>query len=161
MADYKSLLSKLSEWLRIINTAIVGITVFEAILVVIIGVASNNINSTVFQWILGLSVLIYLFILSVRTFYVTKFPGSIVEELSAKKELEELKDTSSRQIAFNRYIADSINLLNSQTCALEVGETNNHLCESGMKSGLEKLLKPVISHTGFIIDSTESDFTVG
>ena len=81
-----------------IQKAIIVTVIFETILVIIIGVASSQITNQLglWLWILIFCSITYLILLGIRTIYQVKFPGSITEELIAKKELEKKLKNSSK-----------------------------------------------------------------
>lgn len=105
-------LEKLKEWINIIQKAVVFVAVFEAILVLIIGVASSNVYHQDYAdwWMTILVVLgiIYLFLTLIKVGYNYKFPVSIVDNLQSKLELIEMEKSVRRKDAINEYISDTI-----------------------------------------------------
>jgi hypothetical protein len=75
------ILNKLKEWIKVIEKALIGAIVVETILVIIIGVASNQVGKTFNIWttILILCSIFYIFLVVIRALYQLKFPGSIIE----------------------------------------------------------------------------------
>jgi len=157
------LLQKLKEWIRVIEAALLGTIIVEGALVIIIGIASNR--AEVFNLWLAILIgcsLVYLFLLTVKAAYQLKFPGSIVDELLSKRQLEEKNKLFDRQKAINEYINSAIRGLNKQTCFINRSEEIQHLCDQELGSRLSELLQPIISYTDVILDtSTEKKFTIG
>lgn len=158
------LLHKLKDWIKVIQAALLGTIIIEGILVIVIGVASNKIGDTFNYWagILICCSLIYLFLLVIKTAYQLKFPSSIVDELMAKRDLEEKDKLFGRQKAINEYINTTIQGLNKQTCYINASDGREHLCDKELGIRLTDLLQPIASYTDVILDtSTEKKFTIG
>ncbi len=157
------LLDKLKDWIKVIQAALLGTIIIEGILVIIIGVASSQLGNTLnyWFWILLFCSLVFLFLMAIRFAYQLKFPSSIVDELIAKRQLEEKNKLFDRQKAINEYITTAIQGLNTQTCA--IGNGNNlNLCDQELEESLKDLLQPIISYTDVILDtSTEKKFSIG
>ena len=83
--------------------------------------------------------------LIIRVSYTISFPGSITAELKSERELSELQRNAGRQKEISSFIIKSIENLNGQTCALDAAG-NQHLCDSGIKDGISKLLEPVLNN---------------
>ncbi|REG78410.1 hypothetical protein [Algoriphagus antarcticus] len=85
------LLEKLKDWIKVIQAALLGTIIIEAILVIVIGVASNKIDDNFNHWtgILFACSLVYIFLVVIKAAYQFKFPSSIVDELISKRQLEE------------------------------------------------------------------------
>lgn len=158
------ILNKLKEWIKVIEKALIGAIVVETVLVIIIGVASNKVDKTFDIWtsILIFCSLIYVFLVVIRALYQLKFPGSIIEELQSKRELEEKNKLLNRQTALNGFINSAIKGLNKQTCNITVQDTNKHLCDQELAVNLKGLLQPIVEYTDVILDtSTDKQFTIG
>ncbi|WP_323028571.1 hypothetical protein [Gelidibacter japonicus] len=158
------LLEKLNEWIKVIQAALLGTIVIEAILVIVIGIASNKITETFDHWtgiLIGCS-LFYIFLIVIKAAYQFKFPSSIVDELISKRQLEEKNKLFDRQKAINEYINSAIQGLNKQTCSIDTRSNNEHLCDEELEVRLRELLQPIVSYTDVILDtSTEKKFTIG
>ncbi|MCL9770195.1 hypothetical protein NAT47_07180 [Flavobacterium sp. HXWNR69] len=158
------LLDKLREWIKVIQAALLGTIIIEAILVIVIGIASNKINDTFDHWtgiLLACSVF-YIFLIVIKAAYQFKFPSSIVDELISKRQLEEKNKLFERQKAINEYINSAIQGLNKQTCSIDTVADNEHLCDKELEVRLTELLQPIVSYTDVILDtSTEKKFTIG
>ncbi len=102
------------------------------------------------------------FLVVIRGLYQLKFPGSIIEELQSKRELEEKNKLLNRQTAINEFINTAIKGLNTQTCNISVQDTTKHLCDKALEVNLKGLLHPVVEYTDVILDtSTDKQFTIG
>ncbi len=159
-----NLLEKLAKWIKVIEKAIIGTIIIEGILVIIIGVASNKIGSTFDLWAIALiiSSLAYLFLSVINALYQIKFPGSIIEELKSKRELEVKNKLLIRQTAINQLINSSIRGLNTQTCSIDSYPTSEHLCDKQLETRLAELLNPIVEYTDVILDTTtDKEFTIG
>lgn len=158
------LLDKLKEWIKVIQAALLGTIIIEAILVIVIGIASNKINDTFDHWtgILLACSLFYIFLIVIKAAYQFKFPSSIVDELISKRQLEEKNKLFDRQKAINEYINTAIQGLNKQTCSIDTVADKEHLCDKELEVRLTELLQPIVSYTDVILDtSTEKKFTIG
>ncbi len=155
---------KLRSWIRVIQTAILGVIVIEGILVVLIGIASNKLGESVnhWSWILFGSVVVYLFVMVIKAAYQIKFPSSIVDELISSRQLEIKNSLFERQKAINGFITASIQGLNRETCQIPPLGGNGNLCDKELQQSLTELLKPIVSYTDVILDTgTEKYFSIG
>lgn len=160
----KDNLDKLKEWIKVIEKALIGTIIIEAILVIVIGIASNKIDKTFNLWagILFSCSVVYVFLVVIRGLYQLKFPGSIVEELQSKNELETKNKLLDRQKAINEFINTAIQGLNKQTCNINSHNSNEHLCDKELEVRLTELLNPIIEYTDVVLDtSTDKKFTIG
>ncbi len=164
--DFKEIIVKLDKFCRTINKAIIGVAIFEGIVVTFIGIVSNTlttdnpeINKYSTYSLIFLGVL-YLFLLFIRTAYSTSFPSSITNELKSERELQELKRDAERQKTINEFFVETMQRLNGQTCALNVGD-GTHLCDVGISKGIHELIEPVIDNTFFLLDTINTKFTIG
>jgi hypothetical protein len=158
------LLEKLREWIKVIQVALLGTIIIEAILVIVIGIASNKITNKFDHWtgILLSCSIFYIFLVVIKAAYQFKFPSSIVDELISKRQLEEKNKLFDRQKAINEYINTAIQGLNKQTCSIDTVADNEHLCDKELEVRLTELLQPLVSYTDVILDtSTEKKFTIG
>lgn len=157
-----NLLTKLKDWIKVIQAALLVTIIIEGFFVVIIGVASNKIEELNWVGILIVSSIIYIFLLVVKAAYQFKFPVSIIDELISKRKLEETNKLFDRQKAINEYINSAIQGLNEQTCAIDWPTEMDILCEKALQERLIELLQPLVSYTDVILDtSTEKKFTIG
>lgn len=160
--SFDTLLKKLNGWINVIQAAVLFTVAIEAILVILIGVASGKLDDPIWVGILVFCAIIYLIILVIRTAYNINFPGSIVEELEAKRELEVKTKMLSRQSAINEFINQMIKGLNAQTCSIDSKEENEDLCDEELQKRLTDLLSPIIYSTDVLLDSTtEKKFAIG
>lgn len=166
MSDFKNLIERLEKYSATINAAIVGTAIVEAVFVILIGIASNNIfndDHTVNSIATGLLLLfglLYLFLLLIRTMYVKNYPGSITNELKAERELSILKRNSERQGTIYNFLVITIARLNEGTCALNYGD-DTHLCDSGMQEGIHNLIEPIVNNVAFVLDTINTNYTIG
>lgn len=154
---YELLLKKLDKWIRVIQKAIIATVVFEGILVILIGVASNKVTEKFDLW-LGILIfcsVLYLILAGIKAIYQIKFPGSIVEELDSKRKLGEKEDSLERQKVINDYINQVISKLNDQTCNIRM-YGNENLCDQELQVRLTDLLKPVIKNTNIFLGTQKA-----
>ena len=163
---FQDIIQRLEKHISFVNKAIVGTAIIEAVLVIVIGIISNNLNTEnpavnhIAIWLLIFFGLLYLFLLLVKTIYNKTFPGSITNELKAERELGILKRDAERQKTINDFLVTVIQRLNGQTCALNYGD-DIHLCDTGIKEGIYNLIQPVVDNTYFILDTINTHFTTG
>lgn len=161
-----NIIDKLSLHTKYVNRIIFGIAVLEGILVVIIGIASNNLNTNddkinlIAFYSLILFGLIYLVILILKTNYNYHFPGDITSELKSERELLELKKDYNRLNTLDEFLIETIKNLNGQTCAIQNSE-ETHLCDIGIKEGLNSLISPIIENTNYLLNTRQVHFTIG
>lgn len=158
------LLKKLNDWIKVIQAALIGTIIIEGVLVIVIGVASNKIETTFNYWtgILIACSIVYIFLLVIKAAYQIKFPSSIVDELISKRQLDEKNKLFDRQKAINEYINSAILGLNKQTCVINITGDNESLCDKELEIRLTELLQPIVCYTDVILDtSTEKKFTIG
>lgn len=164
--NFKEIIFKLDNFCKTINRAIIGVAIFEGIVVTFIGIVSNtlttenpDINKYSTYSLIFLGVL-YLFLLFIRTAYSTSFPSSITNELKSERELQDLKRDAERQTTINEFFVETMQRLNGQTCALNLGD-GTHLCDIGISKGIHELIEPVIENTYFLLDTINTKFTIG
>jgi hypothetical protein len=164
--NFKEIVGKLENFCKTINKAIIGLAIFEGIVVIFIGIVSNTlttdnpeINKYSTYSLIFLGVL-YLFLLFIRTAYSASFPGSITNELKSERELQELKRDAERQKTITEFFVETMQRLNGQTCALNLGD-GTHLCDIGISKGINELIEPVIENTYFLLDTVNTKFTIG
>ena len=160
---FEILIKKLNNWIKVIQKALIATVIVEGVLVIVIGIASNNVNDKLDIWvgILLFCSVLYVVLSAIRTLYQMKFPGSISEELESKYKLEEYDKIFHRQKVINDYINQSVKSLNDQTCSTNVG-TDPHLCDEQLQVRLKDVLNPVISNTHIILNAFDiNKFSVG
>ncbi len=160
------LIKKLDKFAKTINSMVIGLSIFEGILVIVIGVVSNNLTTEnkeinkICLWILLLCSFFYLVLLLIRTAYIYNFPGSISNELKSERQLTELKKDTARQSTINEFFVSTIQKLNGQTCALNYHD-DTHMCDKGIQNGIRELIEPIIDNAYFLLDTINSKFTFG
>ena len=93
MTNFKDIIQRLEKYSETINKAIVGTAIIEAVLVIIIGIVSNNLKTekdtvnTIAVWLLLFFGSVYVFLLAIKTIYNKTYPGSITNELKSEREL--------------------------------------------------------------------------
>lgn len=163
---FEVLIEKLDKFAKTINSSVIGLSIFEGILVIVIGVVSSNLTTEnaeinkICLWILLLSSFFYLVLLLIRTAYIYNFPGSISNELKSERELRDLKNDTDRQNTINEFFVSTIQKLNGQTCALNY-QDDTHLCDKGIQNGIRELIEPIIDNAYFLLDTINSKFTFG
>lgn len=166
MTNFKETIKRLEKYIATINKAIVGTAIIEAILVIIIGIVSNNLKSednkinTNAVWLLLFFGIVYIFLLAIKTIYNKTYPGSITNELKSEREFTILKKDFERQKTINGFLVTTIEKLNGQTCALNYGD-DTHLCDKGIKDGIYNLIEPIIDNVFFVLDTINTKFTIG
>lgn len=154
---YQELLNALAKWIKFLQKALLGLIIFETILVIIIGIASNKIGSNSNLW-LGILIfcsIVYIFLKALKAFFQKEFPGSIINELNALNELEASKKALNRQEHINSYITEVISKLNDQTCSIG-SESEINLCDAELQNRLSDLLDPVIQNSNILLGSNDS-----
>ena len=163
---FNDAINRLERYVRIINKAVIVTAIFEGILVIIIGIVSNNLNTdnssvnTITLWLLLFFGALYLLLLVLKTLYNKTYPGSITNELKSERELMFLIRDAERRKAINDFLVDVIQRLNGQTCALNY-QDDNHLCDAGIRDGIYNLVQPVVDNISFMLDTVNNQFTVG
>jgi len=166
MTDFKNSIQRLEKFSATVNKAIVGTAIIEAVLVIIIGIISNNLNTEnqtvnkIAIWLLIFFGIVYLFLLLIKTLFNKTYPGSITNELKSERELTSLQRDFERQKTINSFLVTTIERLNGQTCALNYGD-DTHLCDRGIKDGIYSLIEPVIDNVFFVLDTINTKFTIG
>lgn len=164
--DFKEIIGKLDNFCRTINKMFIVVAIIEGIVVTFIGILSNTLttaNPDINKYSTYLIIffgLLYLFLLFIRTAYSTSFPSSITNELKSERELQELKRDAERQKTINEFFVETMQRLNGQTCALNIGD-GTHLCDIGISNGIYELIEPVIDNTYFLLDTINTKFTIG
>ncbi len=164
--NFSELIERLEKIFRVITAAAIGLSVIEALIVLFIGIASNNITTVnpdinkVWTGVLISLVVVYAFIIVIKILYNANYPSSITNELKAQHELTELKQKAERQKTISSFVVATIERLNGATCALNPGD-DTHLCDKGVQDGISELIQPVIANTYFLLDTLNTQFTVG
>jgi hypothetical protein len=159
--DFDDLINRLDKFSRTINKSVIGLTLIEAVLVILIGILSNVLSSVNYaDYALIVLVLLYLLLLIARTAYIRNFPGSISDELKSERELRIIKSDVERQNTLNELFVSTMAKLNGQTCALNLGDDTN-LCDKGITQGVYDLIEPLINNTHYLFNTNQLNFTTG
>ncbi len=164
--NFSDIIKRLEKIFKVITAAAIGLSIIEALIVLFIGIASSNIASTdtalnrIWTNILISLVVVYVFIIIIKILYNANYPSSITNELKSQKELEELKYEAERQKAISEFVVQAIERLNGQTC--ELNPSNEiHLCDTGVQAGVRELIEPVVANTYFLLNTLNTQFTLG
>ncbi len=164
--DFKEVIGKLDRLARFIHGTIVAVGIAEVIFVVLIGVATSNLKGSneiidpIWLSILIFLALCYILLVALRLIYSKSFPNTIVSELTSERELFQLKAEAERQKTVSEFLVDVMGRLNDQTCVLG-GDGDEHLCDAGIREGLQALLHPILTNVGYLIDSRRPDALIG
>lgn len=164
--NFFDIINRLERIFRILTAAAIALSITEALIVLFIGIASNNISTpdprinSIWIGILISLIVVYVAIIIVKILYNANFPSSITNELKAQRELSELKDKADRQKAISDFVVQTIERLNVTTCSLTPGD-DTQMCDSGLKDGINQLIQPVIANTHFLLNTLNTEFTVG
>ncbi len=162
---FLNIIDRLRKHSKFVSRIIIGIAILEAILVLFIGIASNNLNtndeSINLISSIGLLILsiLYLTLLFLKTDYNYHFPGDIASELKSERELFELRKEYNRLSTLDEFLIDTIKNLNGQTCAIQNSE-EIHLCDVGIKDGLSSLINPIVENTNYLLNTRQVNFTI-
>ncbi|MDL2319662.1 hypothetical protein LJC45_00820 [Alistipes sp. OttesenSCG-928-B03] len=169
MAQYThskaDLSTKLKLWVNSIRNSIIAINALEVVFAVSTGLAANFLTTTQWKdggWIVTfiVSLLVYVVLKVINIVNSVKYPGSIVDELKAREELEENKKLFDRQNAVYEYIKGAVIGFNAITC--KITDDDNDLCNQALKTGLNEVFANVANHSNVIFNAPlESDFTIG
>lgn len=158
-----------------------GYTLIEVIFIVLLGVASSQVDKLLSPWsLLIFASGIVLFITYYqRNNFLNKFPKSLIDsveqnlnlkdvEIQRKEaEIERIKVEKSkgRSGLINDAISKTIVGLNNQTCSLsareEIDEITNKLCDKDVEEGLTQILTPLIAEIYTIIEDEDSEILIG
>jgi len=169
MKPVKESLSQIRQIVKATNLVWKFISIFEVIIVIVIGVAASNITTTNFEkvsfWTLIACGLFYILI---KIFFFTfnrQVSETPIDELEAKCELEKIKCRLTKQDSINKVISQSLHMLNDRTCFLTsddyAEERTQHICEQNLKDGLTDLLKPFMKNIPIIFDTNNLKYTLG
>jgi len=165
MKNIKLKLDNLDSYIQLVRKAILYIIIFEAVLVILIGIASSNLYhekyATVFVITLILSTLIYVIILAFKYIYQKSIPNSIVDDLKASYELQALNQKYERNVATNQAINSTIDEIkridtNSLIHVSSEADPNDLL-----KSEIDKALLPLKKCLDTIFNKPNAKFTLG
>jgi hypothetical protein len=162
----QELLSSLKKWLSYRKAFQIILNLFEAGVVVFIGISSNQISNEFWYWVLIILCLIYFTILIVKSLDLIHFPNTIVDHLSATIENEELKERLNKVKIQNEIIIETIDTLNNQTCIIEshsIGpdiDSPNRLCDLEISNGLEDFFEPLIKNYYRIFPKATGNFLI-
>lgn len=107
--------------------------------------------------------IIFWIVIEVRMLIKDKnFPISILNHLTAEKDLEDLNKKFVRKEIIDEYISNSISQLNSNTCPIQFEiEQENQLCHQNVQDSLYYVLEDLILRTQNFLNTDLTDFTVG
>jgi hypothetical protein len=166
--DYFTLLGKLRSWIKVIQRSFIALTGVEALIVIIIGVASSNIYHEVFSsfWvgILLFLGLIYILITIIKISYNSTYPSSIVDELHSKREVEKLSQSIDRKDAINNYISRTIIDLSTCKCETPVLLETDDWKEYSTKdiiAGLTNLTRTFNNVLNVLLNTSNINFSTG
>lgn len=161
-----STLNKLDKWIRVIQKSTLVLAGVEAAIVLVIGVASNNITGDSFSnfWLTTLVFLgiIYIIITIIKIAYNQAFPVAIVEELISKQELEKSKSLIDRKDAINNYIASTIISLSNCECTIPKQKENSDwkkASDEDFTKGINSLLKNFNNVLNILLNTTNHQFS--
>lgn len=164
--NFSEIIKRLEKIFRVITAAAIALSIIEALIVLFIGIASSNIATVnpdinrIWTGVLISLVVVYAFIIVIKILYNANYPSSITNELKAQHELDNLKEKAERQKTISNFVVQTIERLNGATCALNPGDAT-HLCDQGVQDGISELIQPVIANTYFLLDTLNTQFTVG
>ena len=117
MKTYLESIRLLKNWVATIEKAFLWLILIEAVLVVIIGISTNNLNNEeagkIYLYVFIITLLLYLLILGFRYSYSKKYPVSIVEALESKYRLTALKSSLDRTLSVNQIMNKTINKISN------------------------------------------------
>jgi len=168
----------LRKWVKVVENALLGLTIFETILVVIIGVASSNIYhekySNIYIGILISSAILYLITIGFKVLYDKRFPSSIVDELEAKYKLEKVDDKLKRIVEVNNVINSTIinisefdpdKLFEDAAAEDNKSEESSSLNESQIIEFISlefsKIIAPFTDNMDVVFSLNKGNFTIG
>lgn len=161
-------LQKLENWIVIIQKSILVLSGVEILIVLIIGVASNNVtnntNSQIWTWILISLGILYIVLTVIKIAYNKSFPLSIVEELSSKKNLETALSQINRKDAINNYISNTIISLSKCKCKVPsqtAGSDWKKDADNDFCDGLKDVLNTFNNVLNILLNTTNFKFTTG
>lgn len=165
---YLDTIEKLNRWVKVIQKSVLAFTGIEALIVLIIGVASSNVYHDKYSnfWITILVLLGFVYVLFtiIKISYNSKFPSSIVEELKSKRELEISKKSIDRKDAINNYISNTIIALSDCKCNIpDLKENDDWKLESDkdFQTGLKHLTTTFNSVLNVLLNTSNIKFTTG
>lgn len=162
----KNILSSLKKWLAYRKAFQIILNLFEAGIVVLIGVSSNQIDNEFWKWILITLCGVYFILLLVKSIDLYHFPSSLADHLATSIENDDLKFKLNEVNIQNEVIIEMIDTLNNQTCIIEShSHTNdsgslNHFCDLGIAQGLSELFEPLINNYYRIFSSASGGFLI-
>lgn len=167
-ANYSNTLKKLSNWIDKVNKIFGGLLVVEALVVLVIGIASNNLYhdlyAPVFKWILVGSALFYLAIILAKYILEKSTPGLIVEELDAKYRLESIQEDLDRVVKVNGFISETISKISALDPKLAFGKkeyTKDTDLVVFVKNELRDFTSCFTSNLDILFSSRHKKYTVG
>jgi len=160
--ELKKMFDKLKSQGRVINNSIIGLTIFEVIITILLSIVSNKLTENYDIYFYSLIFLAFLLvaIFVIKIAYSTNFTNTIANELEATIELKLCKENAKRQEQITNYYIQSMKNLNGGTCSLDSDVSN--LCDSGISDGVSDLIKPALDNMSYILNNINSNaYTVG
>lgn len=162
------MLRKIRKWITVIQKSIIFLAIVEAIIVLVIGVASSNLYHETygkfwFTILLSLGA-IYLITTIIKIAYNYHFPSSIIDELEAKQELEKLAKDIDRKDVVNNYIAETIARLSDYNCNFDKpaeDEDFKEIFRNEISNGLSNLTNTFTLVLNTLLNTSDYQFTSG
>jgi hypothetical protein len=153
----QSTLENLDKWIKTVRTSFAYFNLIEIVIVLLIGIASNNIYHKIYGtfWTNILSILSVLYILFkiISFYYDYSFPIVIMDELKSKEKKESLETEIRRKDATHSYISNTI--VSSQKCECQIEKADEWKIESDKDIivGLSNLLSTLNNSLNIIFNS--------
>ena len=168
----KKTIENLERWIKVIHQSTYFVVILEVVIVLIIGVASSNVTSadnSSFWLILLISLGIVYLVLSIIKFAYTKsFPLSIVNELTAEKDLELAESAIERKDAINRYISKTVIDLDKTSCNIIFPEEEQKeegywvkYSDKDFETQLTSVMKTFNDSLTVLLNTSNINFTTG
>ncbi|TDO72994.1 hypothetical protein EV143_107301 [Flavobacterium chryseum] len=161
-------LQKFENWIVVIQKSILVLAGIEVLIVLIIGVASNNVtnntNSLIWSSILIILGILYVMITIIKIAYNKSFPISIVNELTSKKKLEISLSEINRKDAINNYISNTIIALSQCKCEIPRQQEESDwekYSDDDFTKGLKDVLNIFNSILNILLNTTNFKFSTG
>jgi hypothetical protein len=156
MISFKECIVRLNNYARAVHQAIVILAVVEVVLIIIIGILSNQLDTNLSKLFLLFVSILYVSLVSIRVIYGINYPSTIVNEMWAERELEKLKVLTNRQSQISYCYVETMRNLNIQTCKLDE-ENESRLCDVGIKDSLKELIFPIIEKSYYLLDTDKGN----
>ena len=164
--EYNQTLERLGKWINVLHKSILVFAGIEALIVLIIGVASSNIYHEKYSdfWtaILVILGILYLIITMIKIAYKKSFPTSIIDELKSKKSLETANDSIKRKDAINNYISNTVIALSNCKCEIPVLKEEDDwklYSDKDFKKGIKSLTLTFNSILNILLNTSNIKFS--